>query len=128
MIRSIEHIAVLAADPVSLAHWYCDTLGFKVISADDASGKHFIGLPEGGILEILRANDKERPEQRSNDAGIRHIAFIVDDYNATAKSLEERGVTFISPHPAPTSRDRLNFFPDPEGNILQLACRAQPLG
>ena len=128
MIRSIEHVAILAADPLILTQWYCDTLDFKILTAKDAKGQYFINLPEGGVLEILPANDKERPHQELDDVGIRHIAFTVDDYEAAANSLEDKGVTFLSPHPEVTGRHRINFFHDPEGNILQLVWRPKPLG
>ncbi len=128
MIKSIEHIAIFASDPKSLAQWYCDTLGFGTLVSKEDKGQYFIDLQEGGVLEILPARNDRQMEPHPNDLGIRHIAFTVDDYDATATSLEERGIAFLNPHPESSGSNRLNFFRDPEGNILQMVWRQKPLG
>jgi glyoxylase I family protein len=128
VIKSIEHIAILASDPGALARWYCETLAFTVLVATEAKGQFFVGLPEGGVVEFLPANDRTRAHQVSDDAGIRHIAFTVDDYDASARWLEENGVEFNAPHKETTGGNRMNFFNDPEGNLLQLVWRPKPLG
>lgn len=56
-------------------------------------------------------------------AGVRYIAFVVDDLDAAHRELEARGVRFLSPilPPEPDQGvDRLVFFRDPDGNLLEL--------
>ena len=127
MIKAIEHIAVVAADPTLLARWYCDTLGFEIAHAHEEHRTYFLRLPEGGILEILPSNDRVPVDHAGDDAGIRHIALVVENFNTAHQALEDRGVTFVGPsHTSPTGT-RFDFFPDLEGNLLQLVYRPEPL-
>jgi len=127
MIQAIEHIAIAAADPGGLARWYCDTLGFDMIVASEESKTYFVRLPGGGMLEILPANDKTRPESANDDAGIRHLALTVDDFRATIDALTAKGVNFVGPAREIPNGPKLAFFTDPEDNLLHLVWRPKPL-
>ena len=127
MIKTIEHIAIVAADPATLARWYCDTLGFKIILADDASQTFFVSLSGGGVLEIMPSNGRSRIVHAADDAGIRHIALSVDDFQTAQQTLKDRGINFVGPYRESLSGTRFDFFPDPEGNLLQLVHRPHPL-
>ena len=128
MIKDIEHLAIMAADPARLIAWYRDVLGFKVIVAIEDRGQYFLSLPGGGMIEFLRASDKARGEQKNNDVGIRHIAFTAENYDDVVADLESQGVTFQNESHDAGEGNKRNFFPDPEGNILQLIHRPEPLG
>jgi glyoxylase I family protein len=128
MLQHIEHIAIAATAPAQLAQWYCTLLGFTMLRADDDSQTYFIGLAGGGVLEILPANKAMRIEHSADDAGIRHIALTVDDFDTAYQTLRNQGVDFVGPHyRAPDGKTRFDFFADPEGNLLQLVQREQPL-
>ena len=126
MLSFIEHIAIAAADPAALAGWYCDALGFEMLSGSQASRTYFVKLGGGGILEILPANDQPRPDRADDDAGITHIAFAVEDFDATYAALQQKGIRLSPVNAAPDGK-KLAFFTDPEGNQLQLAYRPEPL-
>lgn len=128
MIRDIEHLAIHAKDPAGLVKWYCDTLGFDVIHAIESNHQYFISLKGGGMIEFLPASDAPRVEQARNDAGIRHIAFTAEDYDDTVRDLEAKGVTFSNERHDAGEGNKRNFFDDPEGNVLQLIHRPEPLG
>ncbi len=83
MITALEHVAIVSADPNSLAEWYTETLGLEVLSKDEESSTYFLGVPGGGIFEILPSNDRPRPEATDDDVGIRHVAFTVDEFEPT---------------------------------------------
>jgi catechol 2,3-dioxygenase-like lactoylglutathione lyase family enzyme len=56
-------------------------------------------------------------------SGVRYIAFVVDDIDATYKELCARGVEFASailPPEPEAGIGRLVFFRDPDGNLLEL--------
>lgn len=128
MIKDIEHTAIMAKDPAGLVKWYCEVLGFEIVMAIEDRGQYFLGLPDGGLLEFLEANDNERPGQSRGDAGIRHIAFTAEGYDDVVKDLESKGVTFANPDHDAGGGNKRNFFDDPEGNVLQLIHRPAPLG
>ena len=128
MIQSIEHVAVVADDPRALAEWYCETLGFEMVVSREESQTYFIGLSGGGVLEILPSNQSGRTDHDARDAGIRHIALTVDNFDAVHQRLPERGVVFAGPKLELPDGTQMDFFPDPEGNFLQLIRRPQALG
>jgi glyoxylase I family protein len=127
MIRSIEHIAIVAADSNTLARWYCDILGFEMILENDESQTYFLRLPGGGILEFLPSNQRPPAESAADDAGIRHIALAVDDFDSACRMLERRGAGFVGPYRETSTGTRFNFLADPEGNLLQIVYRPLPL-
>ncbi len=128
MITAMEHVAIVSVDPGALTEWYITTLNFEVISKDEESSTYFLGVPGGGIFEILPANDRPRPEATDDDAGIRHVAFTVDEFEPTCEELRRRGIEFSRMAAANPGETQMAFFPDPEGNILQIVRRAEPLG
>ena len=127
MIRSIEHIAIVAADSGTLARWYCDVLGFEMILENEESLTYFVRLPGGGILEFLSSNDRAPAVCAADDAGIRHIALKVDDFDSACRMLEDRGAVFVGPYRETSAGTRFNFVADPEGNLLQIVYRPDPL-
>ncbi len=127
MIRSIEHIAIVAADSKALARWYCDILEFEMILENEESRTWFVRLPGGGILEFLPSNDRTRTPGAADDAGIRHIALSVDDFDSACRVLESRGAAFVGPYRETSAGTRFNFLADPEGNLLQIVYRPESL-
>jgi glyoxylase I family protein len=127
MIRSIEHIAIVAADSRALARWYCDILGFEMILENEESRTFFVRLPGGGILEFLPSNNRPPADCAADDAGIRHIALSVDDFDSASRLLESRGAEFVGPYRETSAGTRFNFMADPEGNLLQIVYRPEPL-
>ena len=127
MIRSIEHIAIVATDSNALARWYCDVLGFEMILENEESRTYFVRLQGGGILEFLPSNDRSPADCAADDAGIRHIALAVDDFDSARRMLEDRGAAFVGPYRETPAGTRFNFLADPEGNLLQIVYRPEPL-
>ena len=127
MIKAIEHIAIFSADSKALARWYCDTLGFELALASEENRTYFVKLPGGGMFEILPANAKSRPDNVMDDAGLRHIALAVDDFEATYNALKAKGITYAGPVRESFGGSKLVFFTDPDGNLLHLVWRAKPL-
>lgn len=131
-MKVLEHVAVVADDPESLADWYCRTLGFELLSkgtvvlGDTEIDYHFLGLSGGALLEILNSNGKPRTRKEDDDAGIRHIAFLVEDMDASCRDLQEKGVEIGALRELPNGT-KLAFFRDPEENILQLVYRTSPV-
>ena len=129
MIRSIEHMAIAAKETGALAQWYVDTLGFRVVVDGGPTGTWFIGPPEGqALIEIIKATDAPPHERERNDPGWSHLAFTVQDFDAAVKTLTDKGVTFTNAPSMSGGGDRLAFFLDRDGNVLQIVSRPKPLG
>ena len=128
-MKALEHAAIFADDQEALVDWYCTTLGFELISKGDLGNQltyYFLGLPGGALLEILPSNKKSRSKKVPDDAGIGHLAFLVEDFEGMCQSLREKGLDLGTVGERPDGT-KLVFFPDPEGNLLQLVYRTKAL-
>ena len=128
MIKGIEHIGIAARDTTALAQWYCETLSFRIVSqSGDTPPSYFVAAPNDAMLEIISANDAPRADHDPRDAGLRHIAIGVDDFEGTVAGLKEKGVTFTGEVIDLPTGGKVIFFADPEGNLLHLVHRPKPL-
>lgn len=123
MITGIEHIAIASFAPHQLADWYVQHLNFVMIL--DTGKTLYLKASDGTVLEFVYA-DTRPPMPLIRDAGLRHIAFSVDDFDAAYEELRAAGAKFAN-EPIVTPDMRLYFFPDPEGNFLHLVERNTPL-
>lgn len=126
MILGIEHTAIATPDPEKLARWYVERLGFKINYFSASSKTTFVRAPNGSMLEII-TSEGDRPETALRTPGVRHLAIAVDDFAAAYESLKAAGVTFLTAPEINPAGNSVVFFSDPEGNVLHLIQRAQPL-
>ena len=126
MVQGLEHIALASPDPVKLAQWYVDCLGFTIYSQSPASKTTFVRAPNGAFLEIVMSNGAPRQPQQLRDAGIRHLAIAVSDLDAEFAFLKAKGVDFLG-EPETLKGNRVVFFTDPDGNFLHLIQREKPI-
>ena len=127
MILGFEHFAIAALDSRALADWYIKLFGLRVVFDNgEQPPKLLLKAPDGMVLEILPATGGAKTEYSLTAAGFRHLAVMVDDYDAAEVHLKQHGVTeFIERRETETGK--LLFFRDPEGNILHLMWRKKPL-
>ena len=123
MIQGIEHTAIAATDIPALAAWYVSVLGF-VINYESANAI-FVKAADGSMIEIIRA-EGERAAGGMKAPGLRHLALTVSDFDEAYAKLRGHGVSFLT-EPQESKGNRTGFFTDPEGNILHLLHRQQPL-
>jgi catechol 2,3-dioxygenase-like lactoylglutathione lyase family enzyme len=126
MVTGIEHAAIASPDPEKLARWYVETLDFQINYFSEKSKTTFVKAADGAMIEIIRSNDKPRPEIDLRDAGLRHLALTVSDFNAVCERLKAKGVRFLG-EPEVKGGNSVAFFTDPDGNILHLLQREKPL-
>ncbi len=123
MITGIEHTAIASFNPHKLADWYARHLNLTSIL--DTGKTIYLRADNGVILEFVHA-DTQPAGPLIRDAGLRHIAFSVTDFDKTREQLRTSGVRF-TPEPIVAAGMRLHFFQDPEGNFLHLVEREIPL-
>lgn len=125
MIQGIEHIAILAKNTAALKDWYVKMFDFRIIS-DNGKGIYFIAAPGGSMIEIV-PTDVDGGVLGDKVSGFRHIAFTVDNFEETVENLTAANIEAVSGPTVTASGAKLFFFRDPEGNILQLINRPEPL-
>ncbi len=79
----------------------------------------------GSLIEII-PSEGDRAPQKMKDPGIRHLAVMVDNFDAAHGQLKSKQVHFLG-EPFTTQGNRLVFFADCDGNILHLIEREKPL-
>lgn len=122
MYNGIEHTAIATKDPEGLAQWYERNLEMPIVHRYD--GNVFVRANDGTMLELI-PSEGSAVETSMRTPGIRHLAVKVDDFDEGVKDLESKGikiVQFVEAGP-----NRLAFFLDPEGNILHLIHRGEPI-
>lgn len=123
LIKGVEHIAIATTNPQQLSVWYIKHLGFVPLL--DTGTTVYVRSSNSVILEFVKA-DAVPSKPQIRDAGLRHVAFAVDDLEVVHGRLKSDGVEF-EPAPILLPGMRLFFFRDPEGNWLHLVQRAAPL-
>ncbi len=123
MISGIEHTAIASFDPHRLANWYVRHLSFTVLV--DTGKTVYLRAKNGVVLEFVHA-DTRPAAPLIRDAGLRHIALSVTDFDLAREKLQSNGIQFAD-EPIVAPGMRLQFFQDPEGNFLHLIEREAPL-
>src|SRR5216684_249083 len=108
MFKGLEHTALASPDPLKLANWYVEHLGFHINFS--YAGNYFVKAANGSMLEII-PSEGERAPQKMKDVGIRHLAIAVDNFDAAHAELRKRGVQFLG-EPFVNQGNRLVFFSD----------------
>ena len=127
MFQGIEHLAISSPNPEKLAQWYVDNLGFRINYT--YAGNYFVRAANDAMIEIIPAdNSLSTPQVLANnkDAGFRHLAIAIDDFDAGVEHLKAKGVHMLG-DPFETQGNRLAFFNDFDGNLVHLIKRANPL-
>ena len=127
MFQGIEHLAISSPNPEKLAQWYVDHLDFNINYT--YAGNYFVRAANGAMVEIIpAANTLAEPQTIANnkDAGFRHLAIAVEDFDAGVADLKQRGVQMVG-EPFETQGNRLAFFNDADGNLVHLIKREKPL-
>lgn len=122
MYNGIEHTAIATKDPEALAGWYERNLEMPIVHR--YGGNVFVRASDGSMLELI-PSEGNAVETAMRTPGIRHIAIKVDDFDEGVRDIQSKGieiVDFVEAGP-----NRLAFFLDPEGNILHLIHRGEPI-
>ncbi len=125
----IEHVAFNVEDPLSMARWYVEHLGFTVKRRGmESPWPHFLADDSGTVMiEIYGNPDVEVPDYRATHPMVVHIALLANDVEAETKRLRAAGATSEGDVQNQPNGDRMVFLRDPWGFTLQLIKRARPM-
>ena len=124
----IEHIGVTVKEPVKMAQWYKNVMGFdiKVSTLNDDGGNSVAFLSDGKdrvLLEFCKLPEAEMLSSRINHHLQFHVAVKSNDPDEDMKYLIDHGATFIETCPVTTPGNYLILLNDPWGNCIQLVQR-----
>ena len=120
---SVEHIAIPAANPVALKHWYERVLGAQAVW-DNGQTPLTCLISLGSVwFEIYQADAPLAERGNNKLAGFRHLALRVPSLAAAQAELEARGVKFTEEVRPAAGGGKVLFFADAEGNLLHFVER-----
>ena len=139
MILETRHVGIVVQDMEASLHFWRDLMGLEVAVDFWEQGEfidtvqhlqgvnlHMIKLraPDGSMVELLKDHAHPTPppdRDRMCDRGIRHIAFTVEDVDASYGILRNEGCETLSePTVSPDGKAKLFFARDPEGNLMEI--------
>jgi catechol 2,3-dioxygenase-like lactoylglutathione lyase family enzyme len=126
MLTGIEHVAIATPDPMKLARWYVDRLGFSIGWQPPNTTTVFVKASDGSMLELIESPAPLAAVPAMREPGLRHLAIMVSDFEAAYRELESAGVKFLTA-PEKAHGNSIAFFTDCDGNILHLLHREHPL-
>jgi catechol 2,3-dioxygenase-like lactoylglutathione lyase family enzyme len=113
---------VLQGETPVEGRWVDRIVGLEGVRADTA----MMQTPDGnGRLELVKfhapSNQGDNRHAPANAAGIRHIAFAVEDIDAVVAGLRARGAGLVGELERYEDSYRLCYVRGPEGIIIELA-------
>ena len=125
----LEHVALNVPDPVKMAQWYVENLDMKVLreGPPPVNGR-FIADSGGNMMLELYTNPPEAvPDYASMDPLLLHVAFMVEDVDATVGRLIAAGATPAGEVEVTPGGDKIAMLRDPWGLAIQFVNRANPM-
>ena len=123
-IAGFHHVAMICSDYARSRDFYTRVLGLAVIAEnfreERGSWKLDLAVPGGGQVELFSFPDVPPRPSRPEAAGLRHLAFAVEDLGREVAALEAEGVAVEPVRVDPYTGRRFTFFQDPDGLPLEL--------
>ena len=121
--NEVHHVAIIVSDYEKARKFYVEQLELPIIRENyrEERDDYKLDLQIGDVeLEIFGVKN---PPERVTDpeaCGLRHLAFKVDNIEATVKWLNDKGIETEPIRFDPYTQKRMTFFRDPDNLPLEL--------
>ncbi len=123
-LKRIHHIAIICSNYEKSKRFYIDTLGLNVLREvyREERQSYKLDLEVNGLYQIELFSFPNPPERPSfpEAAGLRHLAFEVDDIEEWKEYLISNGVDVEPVRIDPYTDMKFMFFSDPDGVPIEL--------
>jgi glyoxylase I family protein len=118
-LNHIHHVAIIGTDYVKSKYFYTEVLGLKIVREvyREQRDSYKLDLEVAGLYQIELfsfPNPPARPS-RPEAAGLRHLAFEVDDIDEAVFHIKEYGIEVEPIRIDEFTDKRFTFFADPDG-------------
>ena len=138
MITSMNHTGFVVRDLDRSVQFYRDVVGLAVVITREREGVSIsqvlgyegtrirtanLGIADGHVLELIQyvyPVGAERPSEERNTLGATHLAFNVEDIDATFDQLVSRGALRLNPPAEVAPGRRVCYMQDPDRNWIEL--------
>jgi glyoxylase I family protein len=118
-LNRVHHIAIICSDYQRSKHFYSEVLGLKVIQEifrkERNSYKLDMEVAGQYQIELFSFPDPPSRPSRPEAAGLRHLAFEVDDVEEAIQHISKFNVIAEPIRVDEFTGKRFTFFADPDG-------------
>ena len=123
-LNKVHHIAIICSDYQRSLHFYTHILGMTVMAEhyreSRQSYKTDLALGDEYVVELFSFPSPPPRVTRPEAAGLRHLAFEVDDIIETMQELDAMGVEHEEVRIDEYTGKRFLFFQDPDGLPIEV--------
>jgi glyoxylase I family protein len=118
-LNRVHHVAIICTDYAKSKHFYTEVLGMKAVREvfRKERNSYKLDLEVGGLYQIELFSFPEPPPRpsRPEAAGLRHLAFEVDDIEIAIAEVNAHGVITEPIRVDEFTGKRFTFMADPDG-------------
>jgi glyoxylase I family protein len=123
-LKHIHHIAIICSNYEQSKQFYVEVLGLTILQevyrAERQSYKLDLKIAGQYQIELFSFPNPPARPSRPESAGLRHLAFAVDEIDAAVAHLNAHGVLTEPIRVDEYTQKRFTFFADPDGLPLEL--------
>ena len=124
MLNKVHHIAIICSDYEKSKYFYTKVLGLEILQEiyREQRQSHKLDLALNGqyIIELFSFPNPAKRASWPEAAGLRHLAFEVDDVQKSVAWLLLNGVIAEAVSKDEHTGKQFTFFTDPDGSPLEL--------
>jgi len=118
-LNRIHHIAIICSNYEKSKHFYSEILGLKIVREvyRETRNSYKLDLEVGDQyqIELFSFPDPPARPSRPEAAGLRHLAFEVDNVGEAVAYMHSCGITVELIRVDEFTGKRFTFFADPDG-------------
>jgi glyoxylase I family protein len=118
-LNRVHHIAVICTDYERSKHFYTQVIGLTILREvyREQRNSYKLDLGVNGLYQVELFSFPEPPPRpsRPEAAGLRHLAFEVDEIDEAVAHVESYGITVEPIRIDEFTNKRYTFFADPDG-------------
>lgn len=123
-LNKVHHIALICSDYQRSLDFYTRVIGCQVIAEhwreEQQSYLTKLSLNGDYVIELFSFPSPPQRPSYPEAAGLRHLAFEVDDIAAQVAELARMGIAHEDIRTDATTGKRFVFFDDPDGQPLEM--------
>jgi len=124
MFNKIHHVAIICTDYQLSKDFYVNTLGLTIVQevyrAERKSYKLDLAINAHYQIELFSFEDVPSRSSRPEAAGLRHLAFEVENVETVTRLLNAKGVFTEAVRTDEYTGKKFTFFADPDGLPLEI--------
>ena len=123
-LNKVHHIAIICSDYERSLHFYTHVLGLRVIAEhyreQRQSYKTDLALAGDYVIELFSFPSPPQRVTGPEAAGLRHLAFEVDDIDGTVAELDALNIAHEGVRVDEFTGKHFLFFSDPDGLPIEV--------